>query len=96
MKKLGVAALYGLSTQDTAYQREVAERLHLPFAMLSDVDLKLARAMRLPTFSVDGMTLIKRMAWVIDDGVLSHVFYPVFPPDRSAAEVTGWLKRQNA
>ena len=94
LKQLGVAALYGLSTQDTAYQREVAERLHLPFAILSDADLQLTRAMRLPTFTVDGMTLIKRMAWVIDGGVLTRVFYPVFPPDRSAGEVVGWLKRQ--
>ncbi len=93
LKQLGVGALYGLSTQDTAYQREAAERLHLPFAILSDADLKLTRAMRLPTFTVDGMTLIKRMAWVIDDGVVSQVFYPVFPPDRSASEVIGWLKR---
>ena len=93
LKQLGVAALYGLSTQDIAYQREAAERLHLPFAILSDADLKLTRAMRLPTFTVDGMTLIKRMAWVIDDGFASHVFYPVFPPDRSAGEVIGWLKR---
>jgi len=94
LKQLGVAALYGLSTQDTAYQREAAERLHLPFAILSDADLQLTRAMRLPTFTVDGMTLIKRMAWVIDGGVLTRVFYPVFPPDRSAGEVVGWLKRQ--
>jgi peroxiredoxin len=94
LKQLGVAALYGLSTQDTAYQREAAERLHLPFAILSDADLQLMRAMRLPTFTVDGMTLIKRMAWVIDGGVLTRVFYPVFPPDRSAGEVVGWLKRQ--
>jgi peroxiredoxin len=94
LKRLGVSALYGLSTQDTAYQREVAERLHLPFAILSDAELVLTRAMRLPTFTVDGMTLIKRMAWVIDDGVVDHVFYPVFPPDRSAAEVVGWLKQQ--
>src|SRR6476659_3898226 len=93
LKQLGVGALYGLSTQDIAYQREAAERLHLPFAILSDADLKLAGAMRLPTFTVDGMTLIKRMAWVIDDGVVSQVFYPVFPPDRSAGEVIGWLKR---
>ena len=70
LKQLGVGALYGLSTQDIAYQREAAERLHLPFAILSDADLKLTRAMRLPTFTVDGMTLIKRMAWVIDDGVV--------------------------
>jgi peroxiredoxin len=94
LKRLGVNALFGLSTQDSAYQREAAERLHLPFAILSDEDLKLARAMRLPTFTVDGMTLIKRMAWVIDNGVISHVFYPEFPPDRSAAEVAGWLARQ--
>jgi peroxiredoxin (alkyl hydroperoxide reductase subunit C) len=91
LKRLGVAALFGLSTQDSAYQREAAERLHLPFAILSDADLTLARATRLPTFTVDGMTLIKRMAWVIDNGVISHVFYPVFPPDRSAAEVVDWL-----
>ena len=55
-------------------------------------NFKLTRAMRLPTFTVDGMTLIKRMAWVIDDGVVTHVFYPVFPPDRSADEVVAWLE----
>ncbi len=94
LKGLGVDALYGLSTQDIAYQREAAERLHLPFTILSDAGSKLTGAMRLPTFSVDGTTLIKRMAWVIDDGVLTKVFYPVFPPDRSAAEVVEWLKTQ--
>jgi peroxiredoxin len=91
LKRLGVAALYGLSTQDSAYQREAVERLHLPFAILSDAKLALTQAMRLPTFEVDGMVLIKRMAWVIDDGVIVKVFYPVFPPDRSAAEVVAWL-----
>src|SRR5665213_667843 len=75
LKRLGVASLYGLSTQDTAYQREAVERLHLPFAILSDADLKLTRALRLPTFEVDGMVLIRRMAWVIDDGVMTKVFY---------------------
>jgi peroxiredoxin len=93
LKSLGVAALYGLSTQDTAYQREVAERLHLPFAILSDENLRLTRAMRLPTFEVDGMTLIRRMAWVIDDGVMTKAFYPVFPPDQSAEEVVNWLRQ---
>ena len=92
LKRLGVAQLYGLSTQDTSYQREAVERLHLPFAILSDADLRLARALNLPTFTVDGMTLIKRMAWVIDDGVITKVFYPVFPPDKSAEEVVGWLQ----
>ena len=92
LKALGVAALFGLSTQDTVYQREVAERLHLLFSILSDADLKLTRAMRLPTFEVDGMVLIKRMAWVIDDGTISKAFYPVFPPDKNAEEVIAWLQ----
>jgi peroxiredoxin len=92
LKRLGVARLFGLSTQDLDYQREAVERLHLPFAILSDSDLKLTHALRLPTFQVDGMTLIRRMAWVIDDGVIVHVFYPVFPPDKSAEEVVAWLQ----
>ena len=95
LKRLGVAQLFGLSTQDGDYQREAVERLHLPFAILSDAGLALTRALRLPTFSVDGMTLLKRMAWVIDDGVISHVFYPVFPPDRSAETVAAWLRASN-
>jgi len=92
LKRLGVAQLYGLSAQDTAYQREAAERLHLPFAILSDADLKFTRALNLPTFAVDGMTLIKRMAWVIDDGLITKLFYPVFPPDKSAEDVVNWLQ----
>lgn len=91
LKRLGVAHLFGLSTQTTTYQREAAERLHLPFAILSDEQLVLTRALNLPTFSVDGMTLIRRMAWVIDDGVITRVFYPVFPPDKSAEEVVNWI-----
>ena len=92
IRGLGVAHLYGLSTQATDYQREAAERLHLPFPVLSDAELKLTRAIKLPTFSVAGMTLLKRMALVIDDGVITKVFYPVFPPDQNAAEVIAWLK----
>ena len=70
-------SLYGLSTQDTGYQSEAVERLHLPFPLLSDQKLELARALDLPTFTVAGMTLLKRMAWVIDDGAITKVFYPV-------------------
>jgi len=92
LKRLGVAHLFGLSTQDTDYQREAVERLHLPFAILSDADLKLTRVRDLPTFAVDGLTLIRRMAWVIDDGVITHVFYPVFPPDKNAEEVVSWIQ----
>ncbi|HYC15695.1 MAG TPA: peroxiredoxin [Pseudolabrys sp.] len=90
--RLGVAQLYGLSTQDTAYQREAATRLHLPFAILSDEKLTLTKALKLPTFSVAGMTLLKRMALVIDDGKIAKTFYPVFPPDKNAAEVIAWLQ----
>jgi peroxiredoxin len=92
LKQLGVAHLFGLSTQATDYQREAVERLHLPFAILSDAELMLTRALNLPTFTVDGMTLIKRMSWVIDDGVITKVFYPVFPPDKSAEDVVSWLQ----
>ena len=92
LKRLGVAHLYGLSTQDTAYQREVATRLHLPFALLSDEKLALAKALKLPTFSVAGMTLLKRMALIVDDGQVTKAFYPVFPPDKNAAEVIAWLQ----
>ena len=92
LKRLGVDQLFGLSTNDSAYQREAVKRLHLPFAILSDAELKLTRALTLPTFDIAGMTLLKRMAWVIDDGVMTHVFYPVFPPDQSARRVMDWLR----
>jgi peroxiredoxin len=89
---LGVAQVYGLSTQDTAYQREAAERLHLPFPLLSDAELDFARNLHLPLFMTSGMTLLKRMALVIDDGKIVKAFYPVFPPDKNAAEVVAWLR----
>ncbi len=94
LSRLGVAQLLGLSTQDTAYQTEAATRLKLPFPILSDADLKLVRAIKLPTFTVAGMTLLKRMALVIDDGIISKVFYPVFPPNKNAEEVIAWLSSQ--
>jgi len=94
LKALGVSHLFGLSTQDTAYQREAAERLHLPFPLLSDADLKFARALGLPTFSAAGMTLLKRMALVAADGTIVKTFYPVFPPDKNAADVIAWLRSQ--
>ena len=92
LKRLGVAQLYGLSTQDTAYQQEAATRLQLPFALLSDDKLSFTKALKLPTFTAAGMTLLKRMALVIDDGVITKAFYPVFPPDKNAAEVIAWLQ----
>jgi peroxiredoxin len=96
MKKLGVSSVFGLSTQDSNYQGEVVERLHLPFPLLSDVDLKFTRALNLPTLAVAGMTLLKRMALVIDDGTIVKVFYPVFPPDKNAEEVVAWLSEEGS
>jgi len=91
LKALGVSHLFGLSTQDPAYQREAAGRLHLPFPILSDEHLQLTRALRLPTFETSGMTLLKRLTLVIRDGKIEHVFYPVFPPDQNASEVLAWV-----
>jgi peroxiredoxin len=91
LRSLG-ANVFGASTQDTEYQREAATRLHLPFALLSDSDLALAGSLGLPTFEVDGMVLLKRLTLVIDEGWIEKVFYPVFPPDRSAEEVVEWLE----
>ena len=86
------ARVFGLSTQDTDYQREMVERLHVPFAVLSDSELALTRALRLPTMEVAGQTLLKRIAWIARDGTIARVFYPVFPPDRNAGEVLAALR----
>jgi peroxiredoxin len=93
LRAAGASLVFGLSTQDTAYQREVAERLHLPFALLSDADLEMTKALRLPTFDAAGQTLMKRFTLVVSDARIEHVFYPVFPPDRHAEEVLGWLRQ---
>jgi peroxiredoxin len=86
------ARVFGLSTQDTTYQREAADRLHLPVPLLSDERLVFADALRLPTFAVDGMTLIKRLTLIVRDGEIETVFYPVFPPDADAGNVLAWLR----
>jgi peroxiredoxin len=83
LRRLGVDRVFGLSTQDTDYQREAANRLQLPFPILSDSDLKLTRALNLPTFAIAGMTLLKRMALVIGDGVIIKVFYRYFRRTRT-------------
>jgi peroxiredoxin len=88
----GATRVFGVSVQDTGYQREVVERLHLPFAMLSDPELGLAAALRLPTFEAGGTTLYKRITLVIRDGEVEHAFYPVFPPGEHAREVLAWLR----
>ncbi len=91
LESLG-ANIFGLSTQNSEYQQEAVQRLRLPFELLSDCDFALTEALRLPTFTADGMRLIKRVTLVLRDGQVEKVFYPVFPPDRNAEEVIGWLR----
>jgi peroxiredoxin len=92
LKSAGASHVFGLSTQSNEYQTEMASRLHLPFPVLSDEKLELTRALKLPTMEVAGLTLIKRLALIIDDARITHAFYPVFPPDRNAGDVLAWLK----
>ena len=88
----GANHIFGLSTQEPDYQREAAARLHLPFALLSDAELTLTKALDLPTVVIEGKTLLRRLTLVIDDGSVSKVFYPVFPPDQNAGDVLEWLR----
>jgi len=91
LKQRGVSRLFGISTQESAYQKEAADRLQLPFSLLSDSNLKFQNALNLPIMKVQKMTLLKRLTMVIDDGYITRVFYPVFPPDDSARVVVEWL-----
>ena len=93
LKAAGAVRVFGLSTQDGDYQSELANRLHLPFPILSDAGLAFSTAMRLPMMHVAGLALIKRMAIIIDNGRITHVFYPVFPPDKNAGDVLAWLSQ---
>jgi peroxiredoxin len=92
LRAAGAAAVFGLSSQSTDYQAELAERLDLPFEILSDPDLEVADALRLPTFTADDRRLYKRLTLVVTDGRIEHAFYPIFPPDQHAAEVLQWLR----
>lgn len=89
---LGVR-VFGLSTQEPAYQQELAGRLHLPFPVLSDAGRALTDALRLPTLRIGGQVLLARLSWLQRDGRIEHVWYPVFPPDRHAAAVLASLTR---
>jgi peroxiredoxin len=89
----GAVRVFGLSTQSIDYQRELVDRLRLPYPILSDERLLLADDPGLPTFRAQGMTLYRRLTMIVSDGAVEHVFYPVFPPNRHAAEVIDWLRR---
>jgi len=86
------AEVFGLSTQTTEYQLEMAQRLHLPFEILSDAEFRLCEALRLPTFEVEGVRLLRRLTLIVRGGRIEHVFYPVFPPNESADQVIRWLR----
>jgi peroxiredoxin len=92
----GASHIFGLSTQDTDYQSEAVKRLELPYPLLSDLDLKFAHALELPTFQFNSMTLIKRLTLIIDNGSIAKVFYPVFPSDKSAEQTLEWLMQNRA
>jgi peroxiredoxin len=91
LQALGIR-VFGLSTQTTEYQQEAAERLHLPFELLSDADLTFATTLNMPTFEVDGMALIRRLTLVISGGRIEHVFYPIPDPAQNAEDVIAWLR----
>lgn len=92
LQAAGVARVHGFSNQDADYQREVANRLHLPFAMLSDTGFELAAALNLPTFAAPGHPrLYSRLTLVVSAGAIEHVFYPIFPPNTHAQQVLAWL-----
>lgn len=95
LRALGVRSVFGISTQTTAYQREAAARLHLPFPLLSDSALELQEMLELPVMDVAGDVLLKRLTMVARNGVIETVFYPVFPPDRNAADVIKHLRRRS-
>jgi peroxiredoxin len=86
------AEVFGLSTQTTEYQQEMANRLHLPFEVLSDFEFRVCDALRLPMFEVEGVRLVKRLTIIVRDNKIEHVFYPVFPPNESANQVINWLE----
>lgn len=94
------ADVVGISTQSPEDQREIAERLNLPFPLLSDSGHRFAKSLDLPTFEVEGSVLIRRLTLIVTEGIVDHVFYPVFPPDKAAEEVIVWLlahpRRPNA
>ncbi len=91
LQEHGAERVLGLSSDAADYQEDLVRRLRLPYPLLSDPELRLAGALHLPTFEVDGTTLYKRLTMIVDGDLIEHVFYPVFPPDAHAAEVVEWL-----
>ncbi|TKA60956.1 hypothetical protein B0A49_12394 [Cryomyces minteri] len=94
LKKLGVDNVFGMSTQDTAYQAEAKDRLHLPYELLSDESCAFVERLGLPTFEWEGKRVCKRLSMAVLDGKVVKVWYPVFPPDSNAQIVVEWLETE--
>lgn len=92
LRRAGAVAVFGLSTQDSAYQSEAVRRLRLPFPLLADPTRRVGSALRLPTFDIGGLTVYRRLTLVVQDGVIEKAFYPIFPPDTHVSEVIAWLR----
>jgi peroxiredoxin/DNA-binding transcriptional MerR regulator len=92
LRAAGAARVFGLSSQSSGYQRELVDRLRLPFRMLSDPEFAVRDALELPTFEADGLILYRRLTMIVHEGVIEHVFCPVFPPDQHAGQVLAWLR----
>jgi peroxiredoxin len=92
--KASNTSVYGLSTQNTDYQKEAANRLHLPFPLVSDNNLEFITSLNIPTIRVEGMLLSKRVTLIANDGIIEKVFYPVFPPNENANEVVAYLNEK--
>jgi peroxiredoxin len=90
------AEVVGLSVQSTEYQQEMADRLHLPFPVVSDLHYQFQRELQLPTFVAAGMTLLKRITLITNDGMIEAVHYPIFPSDSDPAWVINYLKNITA
>ena len=92
LKKLGVNNIFGLSTQSTEYQKELATRLHLPYPILSDEKLEFAKMLKLPTFKVLNMNLLKRITLILKDNKIIKYFYPIFPPTKNIEDVINFFE----
>jgi peroxiredoxin len=86
-------SLFGMSTQNTEYQKEAVERLHLPFPLLSDKDLKMANALGLPTFELESQTLLSRLTFIAHEGIIKEVMYPIAHPERNVEDAIEWLSK---
>jgi len=93
LKKLGVNNIFGLSTQSTEYQKELATRLHLPYTILSDEKLEFSKKLKLPMFKVLKMNLLKRITLILKDNKIIKYFYPIFPPTKNIEDVINFFEK---